>query len=95
MLHGLVYSDLPDSEKHTPRLAREGLIVIIAGTDTLSNTLCCIMYRLLSNPDQLKILKEELARAIPDAENLPTSLQIENLPFLVSFLQLPKVLTRF
>ena len=90
MLHGLVYSDLPESDKHTRRLAREGLIVIIAGTDTLSNTLGSIMYRLLSHPGQLKILKEELARAIPDAANLPTCLQIEHLPFLVSFVSLPK-----
>lgn len=80
----LYYSNLPPQEKTIDRLNEEGFTLILAGGDTTSATLTQLSYRLLANPDILKILKEELRVAMPDTQ-VPLSWQeLETLPFLVS-----------
>lgn len=81
----MLSSELPQSEKSTERLLRESQVLISAGTDTTASVLSNAMFHLLSNPDQLKKLKVELVTAIPDPRSMPSSLQIENLPYLVIF----------
>jgi cytochrome P450 len=82
----LLNSDLPEEEKSTGRLTMEGRITVEGGTTTSALAISSICFHLLSNPEKLKILKEELSRAIPDQENLPTMAQVETLPYLVGHL---------
>lgn len=80
-------TNLPDSEKTTPRLLDEAIVLVGAGTDTTANTLAALTYHILANPDILKKLKTELAEAIPDVETLPESTRIETLPYLTAVIQ--------
>jgi len=87
IFHGLLStSNLPESEKATPRLVDEARILLAAGTDTTANTLAAITYHLLANPDFLSKLKEELAIAMPDS-TMPKLSQIEGLPYLTAVIQ--------
>jgi cytochrome P450 len=88
IFHGMLNNaNLPDSEKTTPRLLDEAIVLIGAGTDTTANTLAALTYHILANPDILKKLKAELAEAIPDVEALPESTRIEALPYLTAVVQ--------
>ena len=86
IFHGLLNSDLPEDEKSNARLTREGRIVMEGGTTTSALAISSICFHLLSNPDKLRILKEELASVIHDPDTLPTMAQVETLPYLVSLL---------
>ena len=88
IFHGMLNNtNLPDSEKTTPRLLDEAIVLIGAGTDTTANTLAALTYHILANPDILKKLKTELAEAIPDVGTLPESARIETLPYLTAVIQ--------
>ena len=88
IFHGMLSNtNLPDSEKTTPRLLDEAIVLVGAGTDTTANTLAALTYHILANPDILKKLKTELAEAIPDVETLPESTRIETLPYLTAVIQ--------
>ena len=80
----LYASNLPPQEKTIDRLNEEGFTMILAGADTSTTTLMRLSYNLLSNPDILKTLKEELRVAIPDTQVPMRWQELENLPFLVS-----------
>jgi cytochrome P450 len=83
IFHSLLNGSLPDSEKKTERLQEEAYIIVIAGTDTTAATLSALTYHLLSNPNVLKKLRDELETAMPDPNESPT-LKVETLPYLVS-----------
>jgi cytochrome P450 len=88
IFHGLLSnSNLPESEKATPRLVHEARILLAAGTDTTASTLATITYHLLANPEILKRLKDELLIAIPEQEKMPEVSQIEGLPYLTAVIQ--------
>jgi cytochrome P450 len=88
IFHGMLNNtNLPDSEKTTPRLLDEAIVLVGAGTDTTANTLAALTYHILANPDILKKLKTELAEAIPDVETLPESTRTETLPYLTAVIQ--------
>lgn len=72
---------LPESEKTMPRMAAEGMTMLDAGTETTSWTLSVITVHLLSKPQLLDRLTEELMAATPDARNLSWT-SLEKLPFL-------------
>ncbi|KIN06848.1 hypothetical protein OIDMADRAFT_108363 [Oidiodendron maius Zn] len=82
IMHSVINSNLPEFEKTTERLFREGQILVGAGTDTTATTLAKLVYHLLENPRILAKLKEELKLAIPDADTIPTNSQVEKLPYL-------------
>ena len=46
-----------------------------------------ITFQLLANPDKLRKLKDELAAAIPDPNAVPTSAELERLPYLSAVIQ--------
>ena len=46
-----------------------------------------ITFQLLANPDKLRKLKDELAAAIPDANAVPMSVELERLPYLSAVIQ--------
>ncbi|CAL8578974.1 hypothetical protein XPA_004738 [Xanthoria parietina] len=87
ILHGLLNSDLPDSEKAASRLHQEARLLFLAGTDGTAITLSTIIYHLLSNPSMLDRLKDELVNAMPDPDALPTGAQVGHLPYLTAIIQ--------
>ncbi|KAF2871559.1 cytochrome P450 [Massariosphaeria phaeospora] len=75
-------SSLPPQEKTIERLMDEGLILVGAGGETTAQTLAGLTFHLLSNPDKLHKLTEELKQAIPDPQNPPSWQKLEQLPYL-------------
>ncbi|KAK9780685.1 putative Benzoate 4-monooxygenase [Seiridium cardinale] len=53
-------------------LAAEALTLLIAGSDTTSNTFCAMMYHVASTPRVLKKLQEELDLALPGDVKVPS-----------------------
>lgn len=68
-------------------LISESLTQLIAGSDTVSNTSCAIIYWILAGERDapgtvLPRLQHELDAAIPDRDAMATHNQVKNLPFL-------------
>lgn len=89
IFHEVLDSKLPSHEKSIERLADDAQMVVMAGTLTTASTLEVIQFWLLSQPDTLQKLKEELKKAIPNPEDigkipLPT---IEALPYLTAVIK--------
>jgi cytochrome P450 len=84
LIRAVLDSNLPETEKSTERLLRESQVLIAAGTETTSMMLSKTIFHLISSPKDMEKLKLELKTAIPDPTITPTSLQLENLPYLVS-----------
>jgi hypothetical protein len=84
IFHAILDSKIPSAEKTAERLSEDAQVVVMAGTLTTASTLELIIFWLLSQPDTLWRLKEELRGAIPLISDLPTvSLAtIEALPYL-------------
>lgn len=83
----LLKSDLPPSEKRTERLADEAASVLSGGTETVSWTLSVITYHLLTQPEVLSKLTEELRVAVEDPRSLPPWTALEQLPYLWAVMQ--------
>ncbi|KAL8950969.1 MAG: hypothetical protein Q9222_003030 [Ikaeria aurantiellina] len=64
-------------------LAADAYVFVLAGTSTASLTLITGVFELLDHPDMMKRVKEELWRAIPDAQTMPNWTSLETLPYLV------------
>jgi hypothetical protein len=71
LFHALLQSNLPPEEKSANRLSQEVFTVIT------------VTFHLLSNPDMLKKLREELNRLDPDGT--ATLTDYETMPYLVSW----------
>ncbi|KAH8198415.1 hypothetical protein TruAng_007399 [Truncatella angustata] len=78
----LLKSDLPSQEKTTRRLGAEAQQMIGAGLETVAWALTTTVYYLLENSLTLERLRAELQEAIPDATAIPTSVHLEQLPYL-------------
>lgn len=84
LVGALADPNIPVHERTVTRLLDEGTVFLFAGTETTSRTMAITMFYLLSNPDCLKKLREELD-TLPTTENFEHSLQtLESLPYLVS-----------
>lgn len=83
----LLESDLELLEKQPRRLADEATAVVGAGTETTSWALAIITYHLLTKPELLAKLTEELNGAVSDSKHLPTWTTLEKLPYLGAVLQ--------
>ena len=46
-----------------------------------------ITFQLLANPDKLRKLKDELGAALPDSNAVPSSAELERLPYLSAVIQ--------
>ncbi|KAL9097878.1 MAG: hypothetical protein Q9165_000204 [Trypethelium subeluteriae] len=82
ILHELVYSDLPESEKSVQRLFDEGFVVVVAGAETSSRILMTLLYHVIINPKVHARLRTELEEAISDPMVLDEWNHLETLPYL-------------
>jgi cytochrome P450 len=82
ILHGIMESDLPHSDKTVDRLHQEALTIVGAGTETTGGTLDTITYYVLSNPPILKRLKAELTGAFPTPTDSISYEAARRLPYL-------------
>lgn len=80
-------SDIPESEKTVERLWQDGQVTVIAGTLTTAAALSEITYHLLTQPETLKKLKNEIQPLLEDPQKLPDAAQIENLPYLTAIVK--------
>ncbi|KAF5538911.1 cytochrome P450 monooxygenase oxidoreductase [Fusarium phyllophilum] len=78
----LLQSELDDSEKKQDRLVEEAVTIINAGTETTSWALAVITYFLLSQPETLAKLQDELKQVVDDPCHLPSWTTLEQLPYL-------------
>ncbi|KAF9880458.1 trichodiene oxygenase [Colletotrichum karsti] len=83
----LLESDLTLLEKQPQRLADEAAAVVGAGTETTSWALSVITYHLLTKPELLTKLRNELNEVVDDPQHLPSWTSLENLPYLGAVLQ--------
>lgn len=83
----VLQSNLSPQDNSAEKIAREGMSLLIAGTETTAVTLSLITYHLLVNPDKLARLREELEQAVPDSNFLPPISRLETVPYLYACVQ--------
>ena len=81
----LLNSDLPPAEKSHARLWQEGQSLVGAGTETTANTLTFIIFSLLSAPEKMARLIEELHQSFNGQH--ASLQQLERLPYLTAVIQ--------
>ena len=65
-------------------MAADACTLLLAGTDTIGNTMVVITWALLSNLQMMQRLKTELREAMPGRGDAVDWLRLEELPYLVS-----------
>jgi cytochrome P450 len=84
VFHAIRDSDLPPEEKTLQRLCDEGEIVTGAGSETTAQTLSRVLFYLWHAPETLIKLRKEIDEAMPDSSTIPTWVELQKLPYLVS-----------
>ena len=87
-------SSLPGLEKTIPRMAAEAFVVIAAGGDTVARALSISIFHLLSNPNCIDRLREELLGVDAIATHVPDMSILQGLSFLVGELLILWLSTR-
>lgn len=83
VIHQMLDSpDLSPKDKAEWRLALEVRTFVGAGTETTGNTLTVIAFHLLSNPEKLTRLQQEIIRAQKSSAEPLTYQQLLQLPYL-------------
>ena len=77
-------ADVPLHEKTVARLTAEAQTLTAAGSLTTANALDATLYYLLINPTCLACLRRELCVAIPDPNTIPSTAELEKLPYLTA-----------
>ncbi|KAF2802219.1 cytochrome P450 [Mytilinidion resinicola] len=85
IFHEILNSDLPARKKTPARLWQYGQVTVIAGRLTTAAALSDITFYLLSQPMQLRKLKDKLTLA--DPSHLPTLTALEQLPYLTAVIK--------
>lgn len=83
----LFNSSLPSHEKTIDRMAAEGTLLIIAGSESVGSALTSLHFRLLEHPDKYKILQDELRKAIPVESRIPRWAELKELPYLTACIE--------
>ena len=76
------YHKHPDGSPNYEAASNESTAVLIAGSDTTSNTITFLSYLLASSPLIQDRLQQELDAAFPDLDYLPFFEETDRLPFL-------------
>ena len=87
IFHEILHSDIPESEKSTPRLVDEAMVLAIAGSDTTASTLVALTYHVLSDRQIFHRLREELESVMPDASQAPDPAKLDKLPFFNALIE--------
>ncbi|OQE37342.1 hypothetical protein PENCOP_c010G02649 [Penicillium coprophilum] len=87
IFNALLNPAVPAEEKTMDRLTDQGHMLLVAGTETTTNTLTMITFQLLKNPAVLACLREELKVAMPTPTTILTWNSLEKLPFLNGVIQ--------
>ena len=74
---------LPPEERSLQRLQDEGVIMVIAGTETTARSLTVAAFYLFQDRSLLLKVREELRQAMPTPTTEPSWTQLEQLPYLV------------
>jgi len=87
IISALTDPTIPASENTLDRLVDEGMTIILGGTETVAHTLALTMFYVLSNPEILSRLREELTTLAPGHPEKYTYSQLEALPYLTGVIQ--------
>lgn len=86
MVHEIVHSNLPPSDKTFDRIFEEIATVTGAGFETTANTLRLILYHVYTNGKILQRLRKEIASVSTDPSEPIALKQLEQLPYLTAIL---------
>ena len=87
IFHSLLQSDLPESEKQPERLAQEAVLLAGAGTHTTAWAMTVATFYVLSQPDTMRKLKDELEAALPNPTEPVVLNTLEQLPYLTAVIK--------
>ena len=76
-------SSVPPKERTCRRLEDEGLLVLLAGTETTARVLATAAFYIYQNKALVTKLREELRPVMPTPTTEPSWTQLEQLPYLV------------
>lgn len=79
----LTDDSVPPQEKSTRRLEDEGLIVVVAGTETTARTLTLASYYIFPDKSLLQRLRAEVQTVMPTPHSEASWSDLEQLPLLV------------
>ncbi|KAL8949222.1 MAG: hypothetical protein Q9222_004654 [Ikaeria aurantiellina] len=82
LLHTIVNSQLPPSERSIERVTQEAVTIVGAGLEATTNVLSVIVFEVLKDPHGTARLKKELATVNEDPSALLKYKQIAELPYL-------------
>ncbi|KAK1856543.1 cytochrome p450 [Colletotrichum chrysophilum] len=82
IFHEIMESDIPESEKSTPRLVDEAMVLAIAGSDTTAMTLSALVFHILSDESMFLRIRKELESVMPDAHQPPDPVKLDSLSYL-------------
>ena len=86
LVHAIVHSDLPPTDKTFNRIFEEVATVTGAGFETTANTLRLIFYHVYTNDEILRRLRREIA-SVPTGPSEPIALKkLEQMPYLTAVL---------
>ncbi|KAI0168052.1 trichodiene oxygenase [Pestalotiopsis sp. NC0098] len=85
MIHEMVHSALPSSEKTFDHIFEEVATVTSAGFETTANVLRLILFHIYANDDILRRLRKELSSLQPS--ETAALKQLEQLPYLTSIIK--------
>lgn len=80
----LTDASVPPQERSARRIEDEGLIVVVAGTETTARTLTVASYHIFANKTLLRRLREEIITVMPKPTSKASWAELEQLPYLVS-----------
>lgn len=70
----------------TQELWGEANVLMIAGSDTTSTTLCSVIFYLVRNPRAMEALKKEVRESFDDVEQIVSGPQLTDLAYLIACL---------
>ncbi|KAI0159688.1 putative flavonoid 3-hydroxylase [Xylariaceae sp. FL1272] len=79
--------NLPLSEKTFDRVSQEAVLCIAAGGETTARSLTTATYYLLTHPEALSRVQEELAAVMPNEDSRPSLTTLEHLEWLTAVIK--------